>query len=104
MLLAAQIAIATPGEKIPEAGGIRLRGGECLSNEQKQSGVCGQPCEVYSRVCGYMRPVKQWNPGKRAEYARRLVFRAPTEEARASEQDDDINKAIDRRFEGTPGY
>jgi len=69
-----------------------------------QPGVCGQPCEVYSRVVGYMRPVKQWNPGKRAEFAKRLVFRAPTEEARASEQDDDINKAIDRRFEGTHGY
>ncbi|MBC7234863.1 MAG: ribonucleoside triphosphate reductase [Chloroflexi bacterium] len=44
-----------------------------------------QPCEVYSRVVGYLRPVKQWNNGKRAEYAQRRVFalgggRAPLEE------------------------
>ena len=25
-------------------------------------------CEVYSRVVGYLRPIKQWNEGKRAEY------------------------------------
>ena len=27
-----------------------------------------QPCEVYSRVVGYLRPVQQWNKGKKAEY------------------------------------
>lgn len=24
--------------------------------------------EVYSRCSGYFRPVKQWNPGKKAEF------------------------------------
>ncbi|MGI6367619.1 MAG: ribonucleoside triphosphate reductase [Anaerolineae bacterium] len=33
-----------------------------------------QPCEVYSRVVGYLRPVSQWNKGKRAEYADRTMF------------------------------
>ena len=28
-------------------------------------------CEVYSRVVGYLRPVQQWNDGKRAEYGDR---------------------------------
>ena len=32
-------------------------------------------CEVYSRVCGYMRPVKQWNDAKRAEYLDRVEFK-----------------------------
>jgi ribonucleoside-triphosphate reductase len=32
------------------------------------------PCEVYSRVTGYLRPVKQWNDGKQAEYAQRETF------------------------------
>lgn len=32
------------------------------------------PCEVYSRVVGYIRPVKQWNPGKQAEYKDRVEF------------------------------
>lgn len=33
-----------------------------------------QPCEVYSRVVGYLRPVKQWNPGKKAEYEMRKEY------------------------------
>ena len=33
-----------------------------------------QPCEVFTRVVGYMRPVKQWNKGKKAEYAIRKNF------------------------------
>jgi ribonucleoside-triphosphate reductase len=34
-----------------------------------------QPCEVYSRVCGYMRPVAHWNDAKKAEFHDRLVFK-----------------------------
>jgi len=34
-----------------------------------------QPCEVYSRVVGYLRPVKQWNLGKQAEFRDRKVFK-----------------------------
>lgn len=33
-----------------------------------------QPCEVYSRVTGYLRPVKQWNDAKEAEFHSRKVF------------------------------
>jgi ribonucleoside-triphosphate reductase (formate) len=33
-----------------------------------------QPCEVYSRVVGYLRPVQQWNKGKKSEYEERKVF------------------------------
>jgi len=33
-----------------------------------------QPCEVYSRVVGYLRPVQQWNKGKKSEYDDRKVF------------------------------
>jgi len=25
-------------------------------------------CEIYSRVVGYIRPVQQWNDGKREEF------------------------------------
>jgi hypothetical protein len=32
------------------------------------------PCEVYSRVVGYIRPVSQWNEGKQEEFAERHVF------------------------------
>ncbi len=30
--------------------------------------------EVYSRVVGYMRPVSQWNDGKKAEFEIRKTF------------------------------
>lgn len=33
-----------------------------------------QPCEIYSRVVGYLRPVKQWNKGKQEEFKQRKVF------------------------------
>lgn len=32
------------------------------------------PCEVYSRVVGYIRPISQWNDGKQAEYDDRKEF------------------------------
>ena len=31
-------------------------------------------CEVYTRIVGYLRPVDQWNNGKRAEYGDRKLF------------------------------
>jgi len=33
-----------------------------------------QECTVYSRIVGYLRPVNQWNEGKRAEYTDRKLF------------------------------
>lgn len=33
-----------------------------------------QPCEVWSRVMGYCRPVASWNVGKRAEWRERTFF------------------------------
>ena len=35
---------------------------------------CGAPSEVFSRIVGYMRPVSQWNEGKRAEFGDRKLF------------------------------
>lgn len=32
------------------------------------------PCEVYSRIVGYIRPVSAWNAGKRQEFDERKVF------------------------------
>ena len=34
-----------------------------------------QPCEVYSRIVGYLRPVQQWNPGKKEEFRWRREYR-----------------------------
>jgi hypothetical protein len=39
------------------------------------------PCEVYSRIVGYLRPVQNWHVGKRQEYQERkkFVFPAPAD-------------------------
>ena len=34
-----------------------------------------QPCEVYSRIVGYIRPVQQWNIGKKQEFKERKEFK-----------------------------
>ena len=36
-----------------------------------------QPCEVYSRIVGYLRPVQQWNEGKQEEFKDRKEFKMP---------------------------
>ncbi len=39
-----------------------------LQGEVSVCPTCAQPCEIYTRVVGYLRPVDQWNKGKQAEY------------------------------------
>ncbi|MBW2636797.1 MAG: ribonucleoside triphosphate reductase [Deltaproteobacteria bacterium] len=46
-----------------------------LVGEKETCPICGETCEVFSRVVGYLRPVKQWNKGKQAEFKTRKVFR-----------------------------
>jgi len=46
-----------------------------LSGEHHQCPECGAEAEVYSRVVGYLRPVKQWNNGKKEEFKMRKVFK-----------------------------
>lgn len=52
-----------------------------MSNEQQNNTVLPQekrqPCEVWTRVMGYHRPVASFNTGKRAEHAERRFFREP---------------------------
>lgn len=46
-----------------------------INGEHFKCPHCQGPCEVYSRVVGYLRPVQQWNDGKRAEYDMRKNFK-----------------------------
>jgi anaerobic ribonucleoside-triphosphate reductase len=46
-----------------------------LNGEQTTCSICHQQTEVYSRVVGYLRPVKQWNIGKQSEYSDRKLFK-----------------------------
>lgn len=45
-----------------------------LKGEQFVCSTCEQETEVYSRIVGYYRPVKNWNDGKRAEFSDRKEF------------------------------
>ena len=46
-----------------------------LDGEQPTCSICDRETEVYSRVVGYLRPVRQWNEGKQAEYGNRKIFK-----------------------------
>lgn len=35
------------------------------------------PCEVYSRIVGYLRPVADWNKGKQQEFSERKTYQTP---------------------------
>ena len=45
-----------------------------LTGEQFTCPHCGAETEVYSRITGYYRPVKNWNDGKTQEYKERKVY------------------------------
>ncbi|MDD3594137.1 MAG: ribonucleoside triphosphate reductase [Candidatus Gastranaerophilales bacterium] len=46
-----------------------------LAGEHFKCPKCGNDCEVFSRVVGYIRPVNQWNEGKRSEYKMRKTYK-----------------------------
>jgi len=45
-----------------------------IAGEHAACPRCGHATEVYSRVSGYLRPVGQWNSGKKAEFLKRKEF------------------------------
>ena len=53
-----------------------------MSNEKPQATTSipeemRQPCEVWTRVMGYHRPVSSFNAGKQSEHGERTFFREP---------------------------
>ncbi len=66
-----------------------------IAGEQYQCPKCGKETEVYSRITGYYRPVKNWNDGKSQEYKERKTYdilgskltrKGPKEEEKAEEK------------------
>ena len=45
-----------------------------ISGEHFKCPDCGEETEVYSRITGYYRPVKNWNDGKAQEFKDRKVY------------------------------
>ena len=49
--------------------------------EVQKNEVKGTPCEVYSRVVGYLHPVQSWNKGKKEEFTMRKNFRCTCQQS-----------------------
>lgn len=47
---------------------------KCKDCLKKPKNKCGKKTEVFSRVCGYHRPVKNWNKGQQAQFGDRKTF------------------------------
>ncbi|MEN8211415.1 MAG: ribonucleoside triphosphate reductase [Thermodesulfobacteriota bacterium] len=45
-----------------------------ISGEHEKCDICDAETEVYSRVVGYLRPVGQWNNGKKTEFCMRKTY------------------------------
>jgi len=45
----------------------------CYENNKSLTNY--KKCEVYSRIVGYLRPIQQWNIGKRQEYKERKNYK-----------------------------
>jgi len=46
-----------------------------LPGKEETCPKCGKSCEVYSRIVGYLRPVNQWNEGKKKEFGLRKTYK-----------------------------
>ncbi len=49
--------------------------GQMTKYKEEQAACHGTKCEVYSRVVGYLRPVQNWNKGKKEEFKMRKNLR-----------------------------
>ena len=73
--------------RVEDDGLLMISGGAVYSKESEYFIKCSacfdndselknwRLIEVYSRVVGYLRPIQQWNPGKRQEFEERVLFK-----------------------------
>lgn len=61
-----------------------------IIGEHYECPECGSTCEVFSRIVGYLRPVSQWNEGKKKEFSDRKLFRLDpeTEKSHVTQHED----------------
>jgi ribonucleoside-triphosphate reductase len=60
--------------------------------------VRGTETEVYTRIVGYYRSLRNWNKGKREEYSQRLTFEASPQDCRAE------SESANETLRGIAGY
>ena len=56
-----------------------------ITGEQYKCPHCGKETEVYSRITGYYRPVKNWNAGKVQEFNMRKTYAISAEQIESEE-------------------
>lgn len=57
-------------KNVDASASITINGIE-ISREERQ------PCEIWTRVMGYYRPVEMYNTGKKGEFHERVEFMEP---------------------------
>lgn len=63
-------------ELVYDINGEKIKIFKCKKCFEKDKSLKNyQACEVYSRVVGYLRPVQQWNLGKKKEYKKRKEYK-----------------------------
>ena len=74
-----------------------------LSGEHFSCPICGKEAEVYSRITGYYRPVKNWNEGKTQEYKNRTTYDMGSSVLKHSQQAaEKIVEAVAKAEENVP--
>lgn len=59
-----------------EEDGKKLTVFKCNDCYKKNPSLANfRKCEVYSRIVGYLRPVQQWNAGKKTEFEARKEYK-----------------------------
>ena len=71
---------------------------ELAAAREALSSVKGTPAEVYSRIVGYYRSVRNWNKGKREEYGERRLFRVKNESLSAAAASPSLNAPVQAGF------
>ena len=61
-----------------------------INGEVSKCPKCGEEAEVYSRITGYYRPVKNWNDGKTQEYKQRKSYDMKTSKLKEEKYEDGI--------------
>ena len=56
-----------------------------INGEVRKCPKCGRETEVYSRITGYYRPIKNWNDGKAQEFKDRKTYNIDKMEMKVNE-------------------
>lgn len=74
-----------------------------IAGEHFKCPQCGQEAEVYSRITGYYRPVKNWNDGKVSEFSTRKTYK-PNELTGKETDPKTIKSTVDNKCESNCSY